>query len=198
MAKSLGALTVAVVTLPFSFEVSQRKGVANWALRNLEGKVDTLLIVPNDKLLGLVSSNTTLQRAFWMCDGILREGVAGISDLVSLPGIINVDFVDLRGILKNSKKAFLGIGRAKGEKRAILAANLALHSPLLDFSIKDSQGILLNIAGGEDLALSEVHSAATFIRKNSPSSTKMIFGVSEDPTLQTGELKITMIATSKN
>ena len=197
IAKGLGALTVAVVTLPFSFEGLQRKRIANWGLQNLQGKVDTLLVIPNDKLLGLVTPDSTVENAFWVCDGVLREAVKGISDLISLPGIINVDFADLRGILENSGRAFLGQGCSRGEKRAMVAANMALHSPLLDFLIKDSQGILLNIAGREDLTLSEVNTAASFIKKVVGPRTKIIFGVSEDQTLEKGEIKITLIATSK-
>lgn len=197
ISKSLGALTLAVVTLPFSFEGMPRKVLAQQALRNLEGKVDALLTIPNDKLLDLVKPNTTVEDAFWFCDGVLREAVKGISDLVSLPGIINVDFADLRGILENSGRALFGIGKAKGEKRAIVAAAAALHSPLLDFSFKDSDGILLNIAGVNDLSLSEVNTAASFVKKSVQARAKIVFGVSEDPTLKDGEIKVTVIATCK-
>ncbi|MDD4990213.1 MAG: cell division protein FtsZ [Candidatus Pacebacteria bacterium] len=197
IAKSMGALTVAIVTLPFSFEGAQRKNIANWGLKKLEGKVDSFLVIQNDRLLKLVGPNATLENAFWVCDSILREAVKGISDLVSLPGIINVDFADLRSILFNSGRAFLGIGRAKGEKRTLSAASSALQSPLLDFSLKDAEGILLNIAGDDDLSLAEVNMAATFIKKNAQPQAKIIFGVSEDSHLEKGELKITLIATSK-
>ena len=196
IAQSLGALTIAVCTLPFNFEGVQRKNIANTGLRNLEGKVDSFLIIQNDKLLQLVGPNSTISNAFWVCDGILREAVKGISDLISLPGIINVDFADLRGILKNSGRAFLGIGRAKGEKRAVAAAYSALQSPLLDFSIKESKGILLNIAGTDDLSLNEVNLAASAIKKQARAGTKIIFGVSEDFSLEKGEMKVTLIATS--
>jgi len=197
IAKTLGVLTIAVVTLPFSFEGLQRERIANSALRNLEEKVDSTLCVQNDKLLRLVGEKSSIENAFWVCDGILREAVKGISDLVSSPGIINVDFADLKGILKDSGKAFLGQGLAKGEKRAMIASNMALHSPLLDFSIKDSQGVLLNIAGRDDLTLSEVNTAASFVKKMVNPGTKIIFGVSEDQNLEKGEIKINLIATSK-
>jgi len=197
IAKDLGALTLAVVTLPFSFEGLQRRKIARWGLKNLENKVDSLLCIQNDKLLTLVGQNTTLEDAFWFCDSILREAVKGISDLVSLPGIVNIDFADLRGVLENSGRAFFGIGLAKGEKRAQVAANMALNSPLLDFSLKDSEGILLNIAGRDDLTLQEVDSAADFVKKNSHQGAKIIFGVSEDFSLERGEIKITLITTSK-
>jgi len=197
IAKGVGALTLAVVTLPFSFEGIQRKMVANQASKALEGKIDALLIIPNDKLLDLVKANTSVQDAFWFCDEVLREAVKGISDLVSLPGIINVDFADLRGILENSGKALLGIGTARGEKRAIIAASSALKSPLLDFSFKESDGILLNIAGSGDLSLTEVNAAASFVKKSAQPRAKIVFGVSEDVSLKDGEIKVTVIATSK-
>jgi len=197
ISKSLGALTLAVVTLPFSFEGIQRKIVANQALKMLDGKVDALLTIPNDKLLALVKPNTSVQDAFWFCDGVLREAVKGITDLVSMPGIINVDFADLRGVLENSGRALLGIGRARGEKRALVAAGNALKSPLLDFSFKDSDGILLNIAGSGDFSLTEVNTAASFVKKSAQARAKIVFGVSEDPSLKDGEIKVTVIATSK-
>ena len=197
IAKGLGVLTLAVVTLPFSFEGQQRKNVAQQGLRELESKVDALLVIPNDKLLELAKPNTTVSSAFWICDDVLREAVKAISDLVSLPGIINVDFADLKNILKNAGRAFLGIGRAHGEKRAIIAASAALRSSLLDFSLKDASGILINIAGAGDLSLSEVNMAANFIKKNASSKARIVFGVSEDSDLKDSEIKITVIATSK-
>lgn len=196
IAKSLGALTIAVATLPFSFEGVWRKNVALQGLDNLKDRVDSLLVIPNDKILGLSSPNTTVNQSFWLCDGVLREAVKGISDLISLPGIINVDLADLRGILENSGEAFLGIGRAKGEKRALAAAEMALHSSLLDFSLKEARGVLLNIAGKEDLSLTEVSNAASFIKEHFPPNIKIVFGVSEDNSLSTGEVKITVVATN--
>ena len=197
IAKSLGILTLAVVTLPFSFEGQQRKNVAQQGLKELESRVDALLVIPNDKLLDLAKPNTTVSSAFWVCDEVLREAVKAISDLVSLPGIINVDFADLRSILKNAGRAFLGIGRAHGEKRAIIAASAALRSSLLDFSLKDANGVLINIAGAGDLSLSEVNMAANFIKNNASPKARIVFGVSEDTGLKDSEIKITVIATSK-
>lgn len=197
LAKEMGILTVAVVTLPFSFEGSQRRLIASRALALLQRHVDALLCIPNDKLLQLVGPQTSVADAFWLCDDVLREAVKGISDLVSLPGIINVDFADLRSVLENSGWAFLGIGRSKGEKRGAVAANMALKSPLLDFSVKNAQGILLNIAGKDDLNLAEVNGAATLIKQVVGPGTKIVFGVSEDPALKEGEIKITVIATAK-
>ena len=196
IAKKLDILTVAVVTLPFSFEGAYRRSVAQAGLRKLSGRTDTLLTIPNDRLLAISTPNSTVQNAFWICDGVLREAVKGISDLISLPGIINVDIADLKGVLANSGRAFLGIGKAEGEKRAMVAANQAMVSPLLEFSVKRASGILLNIAGGSDLSLAEVNTAATLVKQVVRRGTKIIFGVSEDPTLPSGELKVTVIATS--
>lgn len=197
VAKELGVLTVAVVTLPFSFEGVYRKTVALSALKNLASNVDCYLAIKNDRLLELVGQNVTLENSFWVCDGILREAVKAISDLISLPGIINVDFADLGTILKNSGQGFLGIGRAKGEKRAFISANMALQSPLLDFSVKEAEGVLLNIAGADDLSLTEVNVAATTIKKQAKEQAKIVFGVSEDSSLEKGEMKVTLIATAK-
>jgi len=197
IAKGLGILTLAVVTLPFSFEGQQRKNVAQQGLKDLEGKVDALLAISNDKLLELAKPNTTVSSAFWLCDEVLREAVKAISDLVSLPGIINVDFADLKSILRDAGQAFLGIGRARGEKRAVIAASSALRSSLLDFSVKDAGGILINIAGAGDLSLSEVNTAANLIKNNANPKARIVFGVSEDEDLKDSEIKITVIATSK-
>jgi len=197
IAKELGVLTLVVVTMPFSFEGQQRKNVAQQGLKDLAGKVDALLVIPNDKLLDLSKPNTTVDSAFRLCDEVLREAVRAISDLVSLPGIINVDFADLKNVLKSAGRAFLGIGRARGEKRAIIAASAALRSSLLDFSIEDASGILINIAGAADLSLSEVNTAANFIKKNANPKAKIVFGVSEDDGLKDSEIKITVIATNK-
>ncbi|MDD5146586.1 MAG: cell division protein FtsZ [Candidatus Pacebacteria bacterium] len=196
IAKHLRALTVAIVTLPFSFEGAARRAIANQALKKLQDNVDSLLVIPNDKLLLLSGPNTTVEHAFWLGDSVLREAVKGIADLISLNGIISVNLADLRNLLEDSGKAFLGIGQAKGEKRATIAANMALNSPLLDFALHEAQGILLNIAGGDDLSLAEVNTAASFIKQQAPSTAKIIFGVSDDPSLPKGEIKITVIASA--
>jgi len=196
ISRELKILTVAVVTLPFFFEGAQRKNIAQRALNNLIGRVDAVLIIENDRLLKLVQPNTSIENAFLLCDQILFEAVKGISDLISLPGIINVDFADLKAVLKNSGRAFLGQGQAKGEKRAIEAAGLALKSPLLSYSVKEAKGVLLNIAGSHDLTLQEINTAATFIKSAASAGTKIIFGVSQDRGLKEGEMKITVIATS--
>jgi len=194
----LGILTIAVITKPFSFEGIQRQRVANKGLRNLKGKVDSLICIPNDKLLKIVGKNTSVEDAFWLCDRILREAIQGISDLIFFPGIINVDLADIRGILKNSGEAFFGQAKAEGENRAVTAADKALHSPLVDFPITKARGVLLNIAGGEDLSLFEIQEAAGFIKKTVSQDAKISFGASEDKTLKKGEIKITIIATGVN
>ena len=196
IAKNMGALTIAAVTLPFSFEGAYRKNIASQALKRLEEQADSLLVIANDRLLQLSGPSTTVEHAFWLGDSILREAVKGISDLISLSGIISVNLSDLRGLLEDSGQAFLGIGQAKGEKRATIAANMALNSPLLDFSLDEAQGILLNITGGDDLSLAEVNIAAGFIKQQAPNNAKIIFGVSDDPALAKGELKVIVIASA--
>jgi len=196
--KELGILSIAVVTRPFSFEGSQRQKIANATLKKLKGKVDSLICISNDKLLKMVGKNTSVESALWTCDRILREAVRGISDLIFFPGIINVDLADIQGILKNSGNALFGQAIAKGENRAIKAANQAIHSPLVDFPIEKAKGVLLNIAGGDDLSLFEIQEAAEFIKKTVSSKAKISFGASEDKTLKKEEIKITFIATGIN
>ncbi len=163
--KELGILSIVVVTKPFSFEGSQRQKIANATIKKLKGKVDSLICISNDKLLKIVGKNTSIQSALWTCDKILREAVQGVSDLIFFSGIINVDLADIRGILKNSGNALFGQAIAKGENRAIKAANQAIHSSLVDFPIEKAKGVLLNIAGGDDLSLFEIQEAAEFIKK---------------------------------
>lgn len=194
IAKGLGILTVAVVTRPFSFEGSLRQRVANWGLKNLQRNVDAFLCVPNDRISKIIGKATSVEDAFLKIDRVLSDSLQGISDLLSFPGIISVDFADLEEILKDSGRALFGQGQAKGEQRAISAASMALQSPLLDFPIKKARGILFNI-GGKDLALAEVNTAANFMKKISWQKTKIIFGVSENRTLDKGEIKVTLIAT---
>ncbi|MBI2450123.1 MAG: cell division protein FtsZ [Candidatus Nealsonbacteria bacterium] len=194
-AKSLGALVVGVVTLPFSFEGSYRNQLAKEGLAALKEKVDTLLVVPNDKIIALGDKTATLLSAFWHCDEVLRQAVQGITDLITIPGIVNVDFSDVKTIMREAGSAFFGQGRAKGENRAETAANLAINSPLLDFSIKGAKGILFNISGGSSLSLNEIDLAAKTITKNADSRAKVIFGAVLDKRLSKDEIKITVIAT---
>lgn len=194
-AKSLGALVVAVVTLPFSFEGSYRSQLAKKGLEVLKEKVDTLLVISNDKILSQIDKNTTLLSAFWACDEALRQAVQGITDLIILPGIVNVDFSDVRTIMQDSGPAFFGYGQAKGENRVETAANSAINSPLLDFSIKGAKGILFNVSGGDNLSLNDIDEAAKIITKTADSRAKVIFGAVRDSRLQKDEIKITVIAT---
>jgi len=194
ISKNLGILTIAVVTTPFSFEGDQRKKIAEKALENLREKVDSLLIISNDKLLKIIDEKTTVSNAFAMCDDVLREAVKGITDLILVPGIINIDFASLVSIMKNSGNALFGVGRATGEDRAVQAALLAINSPLLDFSIKGAKGVLFSVFGN-DVTLNEISKSAEVITKNVDSKAQIIFGAVKDNTLKKGEMKISVIAT---
>jgi len=194
ISRGLGILTVAVVTFPFSFEGEQRKKVAQTALKDLKDKVDSLLVISNDKLLKIIDEKTTVSNAFLICDDILGQAVQGITDLILVPGIINIDFASVLSIMKNSGRAMFGTGSAIGENRAVLAAEQAISSPLLDFSIQGSKGVLFN-ASGMDITLSEIQEAAKIITKNVDSKAQIIFGAVKDSTLKKGELKVTVIAT---
>ncbi len=195
LAKNSGALVIGVVTTPFSFEGAYRGQVAKRALEVLKNKVDTLLIIPNDKVLSQGDKNTSLVSAFWACDEVLRQAVQGITDLILFPGMINVDFADIKTIMKDAGPAFFGQGRAKGERRVETAVNLAVNSPLLDFSISGAKGILFNVSGGDDLSLDEINEAAKIITKNADSRAKVIFGAVHNKNLQKEEIKLTVIAT---
>jgi cell division protein FtsZ len=195
IAKSLGVLTIAVVTKPFSFEGISRQKIAESGLRQLREKVDSLISISNDKLLAVLAPETSVSSAFWICDEILREAVSGISDLILRPGIINVNFADIRSILKNSGSALFGVGRSKGEKRAELAAKAALSSPLIDISPKGAKGVLFNVSGGRDISLSEVEEIGKILTKEINPEAKVIFGAINDENLKEGELKVTVIAT---
>ena len=195
IAKSQGALVVGVVTTPFSFEGSYRSQVAKNGLEVLKDKVDTLLIISNDKVLSQGNKDKTLTEAFWACDEVLRQAVQGITDLIILPGIINVDFAGVKTIMRNSGSAFFGMGKSKGERRVETAVSLAVNSPLLDFSIKGAKGILFNVSGGDDLSLNEINQVAEIITGKADPRAKIIFGAVNDKKLQKGEIKITVIAT---
>ena len=186
---------MAVVTMPFSFEGIQREEIAKESRRLLKGKVDTLITVSNNKLLSILEPKTTVLNAFWICDEILRQAVQGISDLIVLPGIINIDFADVKAIMKNSGTALFGIGRARGPERAIEAARRALTSPLLDISCKGAKGVLFNVSGGKDISLTEVNEIAKSITREVSSEAKVIFGAIQDEKLPKGEIKVTVIAT---
>ena len=195
ISRELGALTVGVVTRPFTFEGQQRMRLAEQGLSELRKAVDALIIIPNDKLLAIVSRETGIKNAFAMCDDILKQAVEGISDLITQTGIINVDFADVRSIMQNAGSALMGIGSAIGEKRAENAARAAINSPLLEVSITGAKGVLFSIAGGEDLGMLEVQDAANVITEAIDAEAKVIFGAVTDPTLKKGAVRVTVIAT---
>lgn len=194
VAKEAGALTIAVVTKPFSFEGIQRKSIALEGLENLKDRVDALIVISNDRLIQIIDRKTTLMNAFRVVDDILRQGVQGISDLISKPGRVNVDFADVKAILQDSGSALMGIGTAAGENRATQAAKAAINSPLLEFSIDGAKGILFNVSGGPDVTMLEINEAANVITESIDPNAKVIFGVSEDESTKKGELSITVIA----
>jgi len=189
-----GALTIGVVTKPFTFEGSQRRQVAEEGLEKLEPLVDTLIVIPNDRLLQVVDRKATLQEAFMVADDILRQGIQGISELITVPGLINLDFADVRTIMSAGGAAMLSVGRASGENRAQEAARLAITNTLLDVTIDGAQGILFNVSGGPDLTLYEVHEAAELIRRTADPQANIIFGAVVNPDLQ-DLVHITVIAT---
>ncbi len=195
IAKGTGALTLAVVTKPFSFEGKVRAKIAENGIKRLKEKVDTLITISNDKLLTTLNPNVSLLSAFWMCDDILRQAVQGISDLISLSGIINVDFADIKSIMANAGTAIFGIGRAQGEGRAEKAALSAINSPLLDSSCRGAKGVLFNVSGGKDINLAEVDKIASVITQEVNPEAKIIFGAIQDERLKKGEIKVTVIAT---
>lgn len=195
IAKEVGALTVAVVTKPFSFEGQQRLRLAESGLDELRKEVDALIVIPNDRLLAIVDQSTTVKSAFAMCDEVLRQAVEGVSDLITTPGAINLDFADIKAVMEDAGSALMGVGVATGEKRAEEAARMAINSPLLDISINGAKGVLLSIAGGEDLGLLEVQAAAQIVTETIDKNAKVIFGTSKDDRLKRGEIRVTVIAT---
>ncbi|MEI6345845.1 MAG: cell division protein FtsZ [bacterium] len=194
IAKEMGVLTIGVVTKPFFFEGQQRMKHAEQGLDELKKSVDALIVIPNDRILSIASKDTTARQAFAMSDEILKQAVEGISDLITTPGIINVDFADVRAILDNAGSALMGIGTASGEKRAEEAAKMAINSPLLDISIHGAKGVLFSIAGGDDLTMFEIQDAAKVITESIDPNAKVIFGTVRDEKLKKNEIKITVIA----
>ena len=195
IARESGALTVGVVTKPFLFEGQERMRLALAGIEELKNEVDALIIVPNDRLLAIVDKETTVQSAFEQCDNILKQAVEGISDLITMPGIINVDFADIRSVMENAGSALMGVGISSGEKRAEAAARAAINSPLLEVSITGAKGVLFAIAGGEDLGMLEIQDAARVITESIDPQARVIFGAIKDEKLKKNELKVTVIAT---
>ncbi|NLW16977.1 MAG: cell division protein FtsZ [Firmicutes bacterium] len=193
-AKEQGALTVGVVTKPFSFEQRQRMLRAEKGIEILRESVDTIITIPNDRLLQVVDKNTPILQAFKVADDVLRQGVQGISDLIAVPGLINLDFADVKAIMKDTGSALMGIGQATGENRAVEAAKQAISSPLLETSIEGAKGLLLSVTGGSNLSLHEVNKAAEMISQVVDADANFIFGAVIDESMQE-DIRITVIAT---
>lgn len=194
IAKKAGALTVAVVTKPFSFEGTHRQVVAEEGIAGIKDKVDALIVIPNQRILEVIDKKVTLLDAFRMADSVLEAGVKGISDLIVMPGLINVDFADVRSIMTNAGSALMGIGAASGENRAAVAARQAISSPLLEVTIDGAKGVLFNVIGGPDMTMSEVDEAAKIISAAADADARIIFGATIDEAL-IDQIKITVIAT---
>lgn len=194
VARELGALTVAVVTKPFSFEGPKRRDIAEDAWEQLARNVDTIITIPNDRILQIIDKKTTLLEAFSTVDDVLRQGVQGISELITIPGLINVDFADVKTIMQDTGSALMGIGLGTGENRALEAAKMAISSPLLELSIDGAHGILFTITGGPDLTMTEVSEAARAVTSSAADDARVIFGAVIDENM-TGSMRITVIAT---
>lgn len=194
IAKNNGALTVAVVTKPFSFEGAQRKTIADQGYGDLADQVDTIITIPNDRLLQIIDKKTSLLEAFQVVDDVLRQGIQGIAELITVPGLINVDFADVSAIMKDQGTALMGIGRGTGENRAVDAAKAAIDSPLLEVPIDGAKGILFTVTGGGNLGMYEVNEAARIITQSADPNAKIIFGAVIDENLK-DEVKVTVIAT---
>jgi len=194
VAKEVGALTVAVVTKPFSFEGARRSVAAEDGIENLKDRVDTLIVIPNQRILDVVDKKLSLLEAFKVADSVLTQGVQGISDLITKPGLINVDFADVRTIMSSAGSALMGIGTGIGENRAMAAAKMAIASPLLEISMDGARGVLFNIIGGSDLTMNEVDEAAKIIASAADPDANIIFGATIDETMH-DQLKITVVAT---
>lgn len=195
VAKNEGILTIGVVTKPFFFEGASRMKLAERGLEELEKEVDALIVIPNDRLLSIIDKNTSVKQAFEMCDEVLRQAVEGIADIIRTAGTINLDFADIKRILKDSGTALMGVGRGTGDDRAREAATAAVNSPLLDVSIHGAKGVLFAIYGAEDLGMLEVQEAAKIITESVDKDAKIIFGIATDPSLKKDEIKVTVIAT---
>jgi cell division protein FtsZ len=194
VAKESGALTIGVVTKPFTFEGARRRRLADDGIKRLKESVDTLIVIPNDRLLQVVDKKASIQQAFLVADDVLRQGIQGISELITIPGLINLDFADVRTVMNEGGSALMAIGQASGDNRAQQAAEQAIHSALLDVSIEGAQGILFNVTGGPDLSLYEVNEAAEIIRRTADPDANIIFGAVVDPNVK-DTIRITVIAT---
>ncbi|MBI2035312.1 MAG: cell division protein FtsZ [Candidatus Liptonbacteria bacterium] len=197
-AKQSGALTVAVVTKPFSFEGSQRSRIAQEGLLKLKDKVDALIVIPNDRIFSIINQDTSILKAFESIDNVLRNAVSGIVELIATPGIVNLDFADVRVIMEDAGAAIVGVGSAIGKERAVSAVTQAVNSPLLEVTIDGAKGVLLGIAGGKDLKMSEINDVARSVAEAVDPGARIIFGAYHDKKLKNGAIKITLIATGFN
>ena len=198
VAKELGILTVAVVTKPFAFEGVQRARIAQEGIMKLRDRVDTLIVIPNDRIFSLIDKDTSLFKAFEKIDEVLKNSVLGITELITVPGIVNVDFADVKAVMQEAGSAIIGIGEASGPERSAAAANQAINSPLLEASIDGAKGVLFSISGRRDLKMSEIDEIARLISENVDQSARIIFGAYHDRKLNKGQLKVTLIATGFN
>jgi cell division protein FtsZ len=194
-AKEEGVLTIGVVTKPFGFEGQQRQRIAEGGIEELQREVDALITIPNDRLLAIAGDNMSFKDAFVISDDILRQAVESISELITTPGIINIDFADIQSILRDAGSAFMGIGKATGDSRAVDAATEAINSPLLDIEVNGAKGVLFAISGGDDVTMSEVNEIATIITDSIDANARVIFGTIHDDKLKKAEIKVTVIAT---
>jgi cell division protein FtsZ len=197
LARESGALTIAVITKPFSFEGRKRMLIAERGVTDLESKVDTLITIPNERILQIIEKRTPLQEAFAYADEILRQGIQGISDLITMPGLINLDFADVKSIMTDAGSAMMGIGEGNGEHRAADAAQKAIASPLLETTIEGARGVIFNVTGGPDLSMYEVNEAADMISRAVDPDAQIIFGATIDPTMQS-KVRITVLAAGFN
>src|SRR3989338_9115403 len=195
VAKQSGALTFAVVTKPFEFEGVHRARIADESVNQMKDKVDALIVVPNDRIFSVISKDTSILKAFEAIDEVLKNSLRGIVELIVTPGIINVDFADIRSIVADAGHAIVGVGVASGPDRAITAVNAALHSPLLEVSAEGAHGIILGISGGRDLKMTEINDAAKMVRQTVDPGAKIIFGAYHDRNLKEGQIKVTLVAT---
>ncbi len=194
IAKGLGCLTIAVVTKPFSFEGAQRKSIADQGLNKLAENVDAIIVIPNDRILQIIDKKTSLLEAFGVVDEVLKNGVKGVSEIITVPGLVNVDFADVKSIMYDAGSALMGIGESSGENRAIEAAKAAIDSPLLELSIEGARGILFTVTGGEDLGMNEVNEAAKVITNAADPNARIIFGTVIDESLK-DKVRVTVVAT---
>jgi cell division protein FtsZ len=196
--EEIGALTVAVITKPFSFEGAQRMRIAEEGLQRLRDRVDALITIPNDRVFSIIDNDTPVLKAFEKIDEILKSAVQGIAEIIASAGLVNVDFADVRAIMENAGTAIIGVGIAKGPDRAIKAVNQAVNSPLLEHSIDGAKGVLFGVAGGRDLKMSEINESAKIITENVDSAAKIIFGAYHDRKLKAGSIKVILVATGFN